>query len=79
MVIKNMEVIVTFWVGFFIVFLIFKSTNKESIKRNGVTDPVLNRKVPMMVFLKNKSLVKKIYTSEQSENEFSKQVVRLQA
>ena len=64
----NLQVFYCFWVGFFILFLILKSTNTDEVERHGIKDLVLGRKVPMLVFIKNKSLLKKIYANEMNED-----------
>ena len=67
-VFTNLQVLVAFWCGFFILYLIVKSTQNDRIERYGVKDMILGRKVPMIVFIKNKSLLKRIYESELTED-----------
>ena len=53
--------IFAFYLSMFFLYLILLST-KESDKK--VVDPVLGRKVPLIVFIKNKNLLKKVATEE---------------
>ena len=50
-----------------------KSTNNEEVERYGTKDLVLGRKVPMIVFIKNKNLLKKIYFNELTEDSVAQQ------
>ena len=53
--------IFAFYLSMFFLYLILLST-KESDKK--VIDPVLGRKVPLIVFIKNRNLLKKVATEE---------------
>ena len=60
-------------------FLIMKQTKVNDDERDGIEDQILGRKVPMIVFIQNKNLVKKIYTDELPEDEAFEQELKLQA
>ena len=63
-VVTNIQVIFAFWMELFLLYLIWRSTNDNVTERYGVKDLILGRKVPVIVFIKNKSLLQKIVTNE---------------
>ena len=79
LVITNFQIPFNFYLGLWLLYLILKSTDNNVIDRYGVQDLVLGHKVPPIVFIKNKSLLKKIITNELENDEVMRQQVRLQA
>ena len=63
-VVTNIQVLFAFWMELFLLYLIWRSTNDNVTERYGVKDLILGRKVPVIVFIKNKSLLQKIVTNE---------------
>ena len=63
-VVTNIQVVFAFWMELFLLYLIWRSTNDNVTERYGVKDLILGRKVPVIVFIKNKSLLQKIVTNE---------------
>ena len=61
-------------------YLIYRSTKDHITERFGVKDLILGRKVPLIVFIKNKSLLQKIVMNELKEDDaLIQQEVKLQA
>ena len=64
MLITNVQIPFSCWLGLWLLYLIMKSTASNELDRYGVQDLVLGHKVPPIVFIKNKSLLKEIMTNE---------------
>ena len=64
------------YVAMFLLFLILTST-KEEEQQNQPQDVVLGHKVPLIVFIKNKSMLKNIVTNELCVSEVKKQELRV--
>ena len=64
MIVTNLQIPFNLWLGLFLLYLILKSTENNDYDRYGVQDLVLGHKVPPIVFIKNRSLLKKIVTNE---------------
>ena len=62
--IANVQILFSFWLGLWLLYLILKSTTVSNLDKYGVHDLVLGRKVPPIVFIKNRSLLKQIVTNE---------------
>ena len=56
-----MQDLFAFYLSMFFLYLILVSTK---ISEQKVVDPVLGRKVPLIVFIKNRNLLKKVATEE---------------
>ena len=76
-VITNIQVPFSFWLGVWLLYLILKSTTVSNLEKYGVQDLVLGRKVPPIVFIKNRSLLKDIVTNDLENDAALRQRVRL--
>ena len=63
-VVTNIQIPFSCWLGIWLLYLILKSTAVNDLDRYGVRDLVLGRKVPPIVFIKNRSLLKQIVTND---------------
>ena len=79
MIVTNIQTPFSCWLGLWLLYLILKSTSESNLDRFGVRDLVLGRKVPPIVFIKNRSLLKQIVTNELENDAELRQKVRLQA
>ena len=78
-VVTNIQIPFSCWLGIWLLYLILKSTAESDLDRYGVRDLVLGRKVPPIVFIKNRSLLKQIVTNDLENDPELRQKVRLQA
>ena len=77
MCITNIQLMFSLWLDLWLLYLVLRSTANDDIDRYGVQDLVLGRKVPPIVFIKNKSLMKQIYANELDHDAEMRQRVRL--
>ena len=61
---SNIQIPFNLWLGLWLLFLILKSTSSDDLSRYGIKDLILGHKVPPIVFIKNRSLLRQIVTSE---------------
>ena len=76
-VVTNIQVPFSFWLGVWLLYLILKSTTMNDLDKSGVQDVVLGRKVPPIVFIKNRSLLKEILANDLQNDAGLRQRVRL--
>ena len=79
MVTTNIQIPFNFWLGLWLLYLILKSTDSNELDRYGIQDLVLGHKVPPIVFIKNKSLLKNIISHQLENDAVMRQKVRMQA
>ena len=79
MVTTNIQIPFNFWLGLWLLYLILKSTDSNELDRYGIQDLVLGHKVPPIVFIKNKSLLKNIISHQLENDAVMRQQVRMQA